>query len=140
MERQLLLDIEADNAALAASVVAATRTAAKWLAAETFSEPVERVCHAMIRDGIRYDAEHGTQYVRMPWRLIEDGVGDCKSYAVFIGAVCRARGCGVVLRFVRQHGQSHFSHVYAVVDGVPVDPLLPFGEECKYDSCEDVRI
>lgn len=81
-------------------------------------------------DVIRYKEETGDQTIRLPSALVREGVGDCKSTAVFIAAMCKAAGRSVALRFTLADGSDQYGHVYAVVDGVPVDPLLPFGKEC----------
>lgn len=81
----------------------------------------------------RYVAEDGTQYIRAPWITMEHGRADCKSTAVLIAAMCKAAGRRVHLKFLQyEEGPTHWAHVFAVVDGVPVDPLLPFGEEFPY--------
>lgn len=99
-----------------------------------------RIAHAYAQDAVQYELESGDQLIRMPWRTIEDGVGDCKSLAVLVAALCAAAGRSVVLRFVRFPGESWYGHVYAVVDGVPVDPELDFSKEVIYWSRLDVPI
>jgi hypothetical protein len=88
-----------------------------------------RVAWELARDRITYVREDGDQLVRMPWRSLADGNGDCKSLAVFVGALCKAAGCRVVMRYVQYPGDEHYGHVYAVVDGVPCDPELDHGTE-----------
>ena len=82
-----------------------------------------------LRECVAYIPELGHQYVRMPWRTMADGRADCKSQSVFVAGMCGPAGCSVALRFVMLPDAVHLGHVYAVVDGVPVDPLLPYGHE-----------
>lgn len=99
-----------------------------------------RLVHAYAQTAVRYEREDGDQLIRMPWRTVADGVGDCKSLAVLVASLCAAAGCRVTLRFVRFQGEDWYGHVYAVVDGVAVDPELHFGEEVVHSSRKDVTI
>lgn len=86
----------------------------------------------LCREAVQYVREDGDQLVRMPWRSLEDGRGDCKSYAVMVATMCALAGRDVVLRFVQYEGDNYYAHVFAVVDGRAVDPELTFGDECLY--------
>jgi transglutaminase-like putative cysteine protease len=123
--------MNATNADLVRDVIDATRAA--WPCIEwPQSIPRRNAAFAawqFARDRVRYVREDGDQLIRMPWRTLEDGQGDCKSLSVLVASLCRAAGCRVALRFVRYPGDDHFGHVYAVVDGVPVDPELAFGDQ-----------
>jgi hypothetical protein len=99
-----------------------------------------RIAHAYAKDVVQYVREDGDQLIRMPWRTVADGQGDCKSLAVLVASLCRAAGRRVVLRFVKFPGENWFGHVYAVVDGVAVDPELEFSEEVLYSHRLDVTI
>lgn len=131
----LALDIGAD-------VVLATRLAIAALSecAPPPREGLAELCWRMMRDDVEYIEETGDQYIRMPWATLRDGVADCKSTATFIASVCAAAGCAVLLRMVTWPGGKHFAHVYAVVDGSPVDPLLDFGSEYRYLVAIDEHI
>lgn len=94
----------------------------------------------LIRARTWYERDRGGQWVRLPSALIRDRVGDCKSTAVTIAALAAAAGWPVVLRFVGYRDRPYLSHVYAVVDGVPVDPLLPFGSQVVHSHGIDIRI
>lgn len=98
------------------------------------------IMHEFTRRLIAYDREDADQLIRMPWRTVEDGTADCKSTAILIASVCAKAGRSVALRFVQYPGEDWFGHVYAIVDGVPVDPELDFGEEVVYSSRLDRRI
>lgn len=135
----ILSDNEADNIELAQTVAIAAAAAVPFLQPLPRNDAA-RLCWRMIAHHVGYFPEYGVQMVRMPWRLLADGVGDCKSQAVFIGSMCARSGCAVVIRFVQLPGTDYFGHVFAVVDGVPVDPLLEYGAECDYLSACDVRI
>lgn len=91
-----------------------------------------RLLWRYMRQVVKYKAEPPSdQVVRFPSATVKQRKGDCKSSAVFIAAAARAAGHQAALRFVQQRSP-YWSHVYAVVDGVPVDPLLPFGTEVVY--------
>lgn len=138
----LAWNANADNATLCASVIAATRHA--WTRIEwprtTPPEDAARLAHELARTRVRYVREDGDQLIRMPWRTLSDGVGDCKSFAVLVASLCKAAGRSVVLRFAQYAGEDHFGHVYAVVDGVAVDPELPFGDEVTAEFTIDRRL
>lgn len=99
-----------------------------------------RVAWSYLRDRVAYIPELGDQYVRMPWRTMEDGRADCKSQSVFVAGLCGPVGCRVDLRFVMLPDAVHLGHVYAVVDGVVVDPLLPYGSEVVYADAVTVPV
>lgn len=99
-----------------------------------------RIAHAYAQDVVRYVREDGDQLIRLPWRTVEDGIGDCKSLAVLVASLCRAAGRSVLLRFVQYPGEDWYGHVFAVVDGVPVDPELHFSDEAVYLRSLDVPI
>lgn len=136
----VLFETNADNAVLVAIVSAAADFAAKMV--PVISDPdLPETCFVFLRRSIKYRAESMTQYVRMPWRTIQDGVADCKSFAVFIASLSARAGFTAGLRFVKQHGEDHYSHVYTIVDGVAYDPCLPmWGEECEYTESLDVPV
>jgi hypothetical protein len=92
-------------------------------------EHARAMVYEYLRDHSAYFEETDLQVIRMPRALVIDGVGDCKSTAIFAAALLHAAGCRVALRFIRQPGRPWWSHVYAVADGVAVDPLLPLGHE-----------
>ena len=96
-----------------------------------------RAIHELARRRVRYVREDGDQLIRFPWRALEDGQGDCKTLSVFVASMARAAGLPVRIRFVRYLGDDHFAHVYAVVDGIPVDPELSYGEEVTFESKMD---
>lgn len=138
---RVLVDAHVDNEQLVAMVAAAARNAWPRLSPGTVNaERWPRLLWAFCRECVSYEAERGTQRIRMPWALISDGIGDCKSTAVFIASMCRAAGLRAVLRFSVAPGDEHYSHVYAVINGKPVDPLLSFGAEAVALRSIDVQL
>jgi len=133
---------QVDNAGLIADVVAAARVAAGLVAGGLPRDQAGPLAWAYAKAHTRYleETDPDMQTPRMPWRFVADGVGDCKSTAIYIAAVCAASGCEVLLRFVTLPGDTLPGHVYAVVDGIPCDPLLELGEECLYIRGLDFRI
>ena len=136
--------VDPDGKALdiGSDVVFAAHLAALNIAA---GEPLDRdglayECWKMLRDDVAHEPERRDQMIRLPWVTLAEGRGDCKSEAVLIAGVCAGAGCNVVLRMICHPGEDHYGHVYAVVDGVPVDPSMPFGEEMKYAAAQDVPV
>jgi hypothetical protein len=140
--RALVWNPNATNDDLVAMVTAATRAAWRCIDVPAFMdrESAPLYAHRFARDAVSYVLEDGDQLVRMPWRSVADGVGDCKSLAVLTASLCRAAGCSVVLRFVGYPGDDHFAHVYTVADGVVVDPELTYGAEVDHAFRRDVRV
>lgn len=85
------------------------------------------MCWQYVRQCTTYAAERGTQTVRMPWAFVRLGVGDCKTTAVFIASICRAAGLPTQIRFTSNAEGRYYTHVFAIIQGKPVDPLLEFG-------------
>lgn len=95
----------------------------------------------------------GEQWIKTPARLIEDGVGDCKSFSILICSVLSAFGISNKFRFVAYKGKD-YQHVYpvAILDGeeYPLDVVafkqrgLEIGKEIeykkKYDRMNPTRI
>lgn len=108
--------------------------------AELPAPEAPRIAHQYVKHRTRYVREMGDQVIRTPKAFIRTGVGDCKTTALFIATLSKAAGHRVVLRFVVYPGRDHFGHVYAVVDGVPHDPLLDIGQECVYLRRKDVHL
>lgn len=80
-----------------------------------------------------YREETGVQRIRAAWVSLEHGYGDCKSTAVLIASMALAANRKVALRFLQyEPNVEHWAHVYAVVDGIACDPLLPYGKEYPY--------
>lgn len=105
------------------------------------ADKAPELVHAYLRKHIRYFAEPASmQVVRLPSATVKQGKADCKSTAVFIAAAAHAAGYPVALRFIKQGGRQAYSHVYALVDGVPVDPLLPFGQEPVSSGRKDIQL
>lgn len=130
---------DVDNDGLARAVVYSIVAAAESIGplAESFTGPE---LHAFIREAIRYEADTdpGGQRLRMPWRTLWEGVTDCKSSAIFIGALLLAQGEPVVVKFIDGEGVGGWTHVYILgADGIALDPLLPLGHEPEnFGSCE----
>jgi len=133
---------DVDNAGLVADVWAAAQVGAQTVRGGLPRHRAARMAYMYCRDHAAYleETDPDQQLPRMPWRFVADGVGDCKSTAIFIASVCRAAGCRVALRFCTFAGDNEPGHVYAVIDGRPVDPLVPFGQECPHVSAFDLAL
>lgn len=140
--RALVWRERASNDDLVEMVTVAARTSWPCIRVPRFMdrESAPHYAHTFARSAVDYVLEDGDQLIRLPWRTVADGVGDCKSLAVLTAALCRAAGCATVLRFVQYAGSDHFGHVYTVADGVVVDPELPYGAEVTYERHVDVPV
>lgn len=130
---RVLWEGETDNAQLVRVVTDTAR--ASWpVLVYDGSIPRGRLalaCWQYVVDCTTYVPERETQRVRTPWAFVHEGVGDCKSQAVFIASVCKAAGLQTKMCFVSTMDPAYYSHVFAIINGRPVDPLLPFGAACR---------
>lgn len=130
------------NGDLVHTVAAVAKAAARMTRWPEELDPNDaaRIAWQYVRDRTVYYPERGDQWIRTPRAFVREGIGDCKTTAVFIGALAAAAGHDVQLKFTRSRNRGGYGHVYAVVDGVPVDPLLPFGSECLHLASHTIRI
>lgn len=130
--------VQVDNDGLVDEVVAHTLVAAEMITGGIAFDG--RAVHCLLIDEVRYDADDdiANQRLRMPWRTLNERRTDCKSSAIFIGALAKRSGERVCLRFIDEHGIGAFTHVYAVVNGTPIDPLEPYGAEMAHVLAHDV--
>jgi len=63
---------------------------------------------------LRYRADDNHQKVKSPAQLISDGVGDCKSYSVFIASVCQNLNIPYAYRYSDYDRDNDVNHVYIV--------------------------
>lgn len=90
----------------------------------------------------------GKQWIKTPARFVDDGRGDCKSFAIFINSCLANCGIDNIFRFVSYKGNEH-THVYsvAIINGkeYPIDITarkikgLPYFSELKYKTKRDMR-
>lgn len=70
-----------------------------------------------VRDRLEYKEDPlGVQWVKTPARLWRDGVGDCKSYTIFIASVLENMGIDYIIRFsnTQRRGSKIVNHVYPI--------------------------
>jgi hypothetical protein len=133
---------DADTWSLVYDVTDAARTAARFVEWPDLLPRTDapELAHALAALEVQYKADTADQTIRMPWRVIGER-GDCKSTAVLIASLCAAAGHRVQLKFLQyEPGPAWWQHVFAVVDGVPVDPLLPYGRQFPYFRAITTRI
>jgi len=73
--------------------------------------------------------EDGKQFIKSPARLLSDGFGDCKSFAMFICCCLHCLHVQHMFRFVNFDGSNQYTHVYAVA-------IDENGNEIILDPCE----
>lgn len=97
--------------------------------AATVDEKCQAIFGYMVMN-TRYMVDRdGEQLIKSPARLIADGVGDCKSYTMFIASCLHCLGIPCKVRFVNFDGGSQYTHVYPVA----IDEQ---GNEIPMDACE----
>jgi len=73
------------------------------------------------------------QLVKTPKRILQDGFGDCKSYAILGASVAIENRLPVELKFISYGTNSDYTHVYLIIDGIAVDACLDtLGKETNY--------
>ena len=91
-------------------------------------ETTEETCHNIFEyllDHVNYNEDPaGVQWVKTPARLLADGIGDCKSYAIFIGSCLRCLGINHCFRFVSYNNRKDATHVYIVVNAGQSNELI----------------
>jgi len=65
-----------------------------------------------------------TQVIRTPHAVLRDERANCVDYTVILAAVAKALGLPVTIRIVKFSPDKNFSHVYPIIDGVPVDLVI----------------
>lgn len=107
--------------------------------AESFTGDTIDQCediYAFVQDNIQYmEDPAGKQWIKSPAQLYSDGVGDCKSFSIFIGSVLKNLNIPFVYRFV-SFKPGDVTHVYVVAfdeDGreiyMDAVPPMSFNEE-----------
>lgn len=77
-----------------------------------------------ISNKVKYLEDIGEQKIKTPARLLHDGNGDCKSYAIFIASCLRCLGIPAVFRYVSFGDNDIPTHVYIVTkSGIIIDPV-----------------
>lgn len=97
-----------------------------------------------IRNNIKYRADRpGHERVKSPGALFAEGVGDCKSFSIAIGAILRSLGIPYRYRFTA-YEPGDVTHVYVIADTARGPVILDavhtkFDEEVPYYRKKDVR-
>lgn len=96
-----------------------------------------------VREHIKYVTDPiGKQFLQHPKLLWFRKLGDCKSMTLFVSAVLQALNIPHLIRFTKYSTKSvGFTHVYCVVDGVPIDTVWhTYGTEKRYLAKKDYHI
>lgn len=86
-------------------------------------------------ENVRYQLDpEGHEKVTTPWRLIQDGVGDCKKITVLIAAVLNKAGIPPMLKVISYDGKQ-YEHIYVIVptggrNYIVMDPV----NKCRYNK------
>ena len=80
--------------------------------------PIDEQCRCIfgyLVAKVRYKVdEPGYQWIKSPARVLEDGVGDCKSMTIFIASCLHCLGIRHTIRFVNFDGGDQYTHVYPI--------------------------
>lgn len=90
----------------------------------------------------------GKQWIKTPARLLYDGVGDCKSFSIFIVSCLECLGIKCAFRFV-SYANGDFTHVYVIAfdennNKILIDPVayiqrgVQFNNEIKFVNKKDI--
>ncbi len=87
----------------------------------------------------------GVQLIKTPGRLLADGVGDCKSMSIFIGACLNCLNVPFVFRFVGFNKNKIYNHVYIVAmpgtdDEIILDPVERIDDMPVYNYAREFVI
>lgn len=76
-------------------------------------------------ENVKYNEDPaGVQLIRTPARLLHDGEGDCKSYAILIASILDNLDIPCMFRFVSFTDYKQYTHVYIVTEsGIIIDPV-----------------
>jgi hypothetical protein len=119
------------------------------LTGETVKQTAKNIFDFVVSKVKYLEDPNGKQWVKTPARLIADGVGDCKSFSVFIASCLKCKKIKHAFRFAAYGGSSKVSHVYIIVwdennNTIIVDPVAyiqqntPFGAEIAYTKNIDI--
>jgi hypothetical protein len=115
---------------------------AAYLKGKTLTDTCRNV-YRMVKENIRYRVDpKGEQWVRRPAQMWWTGVGDCKSYSVFIASLLTHLGIVGAFRFVSYNDDPTPTHVYVVVVNngkeIILDAVMPaFNQEQPYQKKYD---
>lgn len=116
-----------DVAAIMVDIIhqlAAADTVTYDMALEAISQSCgDTVCDLAVHVYDLANFQPDTQYqtIRTPARLQRDGKANCVDYTVTLAALAKALDLPVVFRIAKFSRDEPYTHVYPVIDGVPVD-------------------
>lgn len=98
-----------------------------------------------IIDHVQYKEDEGNnQYIKTPARLLNDGVGDCKSMAILAACCLYTLGIPCYLRFVSFNKNPIYTHTYVVVpDGdseIVIDPVERVNGKPQFDYARQYKL
>lgn len=79
---------------------------------------------ALAYTSMKFSPDIKHQVLRTPAKSLADGLANCVDYTIFIGSIAHVLGLPVVVRIARFEGMPVFTHVYPIVDGVPMDMVI----------------
>lgn len=99
---------------------------ANHLKADSLKQSTFNIWH-FIKKNIKYDFDlAGVEEIRTPARTWKDRFyrSDCEDYAIFASALLLNMGYTPTLRIVAFNNKDYFQHIYVVINGITIDPVL----------------
>lgn len=78
---------------------------------------------------VNFEPDTVNQRIRTPRRTITDRRGNCVDLTVLIASIAYGMGLPVTIRIVKLPGRQQFTHVYPLVNGIPVDCVIGQSED-----------
>jgi len=101
---------------------------------------------SLLHDELTYKADGRKQNIKSPAQLIKDGIGDCKSFAVFTSSVLQNLRIPHYLRYAGYEQGVDVTHVYVVIEPntsrqIIIDAVHDrLNEEVKYTYKQDRQV
>lgn len=100
---------------------------ASHLKADTAKQTAFNIWH-FIKTNIGYHLDTpGTEEIRTPsrtWKDRQTTKADCEDYAIFSASLLLNMGYDPYLYIVGFYGREEFSHIYTVLNGIPIDGVM----------------
>lgn len=81
--------------------------------------------YSYLLNKVRYRIDPpGYQYIKSPARLLSDGIGDCKSFTIFIASCLHCLGIRHTIRFANYYNGDQYTHVYPIAYDEQGEPIV----------------
>lgn len=120
--------------------------AAAYLKGKNDRETLRNI-YDFVKNNLRYQPDRpGHEIIRSPAYLYDTRTGDCKSFSIAIGALCRAMGIPYRFRFSAMSPNLEFHHVYVMATDrqtgkdIAMDAVYKeFNKQPQHEKRKDIR-